>query len=355
MMLSYSNAPSSYSSSFSYSSSSSPEEDPSHHLLPSADWLSMPPSSMLFDYSTGTSNNGSLDTLAYPSFESAFDYSNSQNTSLSHVYLSGTSFNTDTLGTPLTSTASTPSSLSSLSDVDQSRLSSESPLVMPTEEEYRLYELARRSNHAASSYNYSPLASEVQREGQATSPVTSAVNASNISALSTSNLPAEIASKKHFTRSANAANAATDGDMSDKYWEAVVKRNGSGLQSFWYGVTSTKIYCRPSCASRRPMRANVVFFESLDEAATAGYRPCKRCKPEDILEPSVVRQTTSVFQAATLIEESIAAHQKPPSLTQLAAQVNMSPFYFQRTFKKHFGQSPKVYAMQLAKTRLAQT
>lgn len=302
-----------------------------------------------------------------------------------HVYLSGTSFNTDTLGTPLTSTASTPSSLSSLSDVDQSRLSSESPLVMPTEEEYRLYELARRSNHAASSYNYSPLASEVQREGQATSPVTSAVNASNISALSTSNLPAEIASKKHFTRSANAANAATDGDMSDKYWEAVVKRNGSGLQSFWYGVTSTKICkwrfssaksketkqaciltesssffdwfadCRPSCASRRPMRANVVFFESLDEAATAGYRPCKRCKPEDILEPSVVRQTTSVFQAATLIEESIAAHQKPPSLTQLAAQVNMSPFYFQRTFKKHFGQSPKVYAMQLAKTRLAQT
>lgn len=103
------------------------------------------------------------------------------------------------------------------------------------------------------------------------------------------------------------------------------------------------------------MRTNVVFFESLQDADAAGYRPCKRCRPTDILEPSVVRQTTSVFQAATLIEESVKARQKPPSLTQLAQAVRMSPFYFQRTFKKHYGVSPKVYAMHLTKARLSQT
>merc|ERR1711916_45343 len=96
-----------------------------------------------------------------------------------------------------------------------------------------------------------------------------------------------------------------DDAASEGYWQAVLARDGAAVGPFWYGVTSTKIYCRPSCASRRPMRTNVVFFESLQDADAAGYRPCKRCRPTDILEPSVVRQTTSVFQAATLIEESV--------------------------------------------------
>lgn len=100
------------------------------------------------------------------------------------------------------------------------------------------------------------------------------------------------------------------------------------------------------------MRSNAVFFVSLADADAAGYRPCKRCAPNEVLEPSVLRQTTSVLQAAALIEESISKGSKPPLLTQLAQAVNMSPFYFQRTFKKHYGVSPKVYAMRLAKSRV---
>lgn len=156
----------------------------------------------------------------------------------------------------------------------------------------------------------------------------------------------------------------------DSYWTAVVSRDARAVNLFWYGVTSTKICrslptctgpdsqlsrlihfvtdCRPTCPSRRPMRVNVIFFTSCQQAERAGYRPCKRCTPNEAFETSVVRQATSTFKAAALIEKCIKAGKKCPTLLQLAEAVGMSPFYLQRTFKKHYGISPKAYAQQLS-------
>ena len=64
------------------------------------------------------------------------------------------------------------------------------------------------------------------------------------------------------------------------YWDAVAARDRSMDGVFYYAVLSTGIYCRPSCPSKRPRRENVVFFRARDAAERAGFRPCKRCKPE---------------------------------------------------------------------------
>lgn len=95
------------------------------------------------------------------------------------------------------------------------------------------------------------------------------------------------------------------------------------------------------------MRINIIFFTSCQQAEDAGYRPCKRCTPDEAFETSVVRQATSTFKAAAFIEASIKAGKKSPTLIQLAEAAGMSPFYLQRTFKKHYGVSPKVYANRL--------
>lgn len=95
------------------------------------------------------------------------------------------------------------------------------------------------------------------------------------------------------------------------------------------------------------MRVNVVFFTSCRQAHDAGYRPCKRCAPNEAFEGSVVRQTTSTFRAAAILEAAVRAKTKTPTLTQLADAVGMSPFYLQRTFKRHYGLSPRAYAIRL--------
>ena len=66
------------------------------------------------------------------------------------------------------------------------------------------------------------------------------------------------------------------------YWDAVATRDRAMDGVFFYAVMSTGIYCRPSCPSKRPRRENVVFFRAREAAEGAGFRPCKRCKPESI-------------------------------------------------------------------------
>lgn len=97
------------------------------------------------------------------------------------------------------------------------------------------------------------------------------------------------------------------------------------------------------------MRVNIKYFTTCQQAEKAGYRPCKRCTPDEAFETSVVRQATCTFKAAAFIESRIKAGKKSPTLTQLAEAVGMSPFYLQRTFKKHYGLSPKAYANRLAR------
>ena len=124
----------------------------------------------------------------------------------------------------------------------------------------------------------------------------------------------------------------------DRRWTAVVTRDPQAEGSFFYAVTTTGVYCRPTCPSRRPLRANVAFFETREAAAKAGFRPCKRCKPDQA--PLSEIHAAKVAAACRLIEES----DETPDLQTLADDAGMSAFHFHRIFKAVTGLTPKAYA-----------
>jgi len=120
-------------------------------------------------------------------------------------------------------------------------------------------------------------------------------------------------------------------------WRAVVQRDRRYDGSVVYAVRSTGIYCKPSCASRRPARANVTFFASPDEAEGAGYRACRRCRPrEERIDPA----SRAVDAARRYLDRN--AERNVP-LTELASHAGVSPSHLQRTFKQLVGVSPKEY------------
>ena len=129
-------------------------------------------------------------------------------------------------------------------------------------------------------------------------------------------------------------------------WEALTKRDSLACGEFVYGVLTTGVYCRPNCTSRLPNRENVRFFKSSKEAEQAGFRPCKRCKPEapDSEQP----YTCAVLKACKMIDEADTA----PSLKELAHGTGLSVFHFQRLFKKIVGVTPKQYAMEKRSNRI---
>ena len=121
-------------------------------------------------------------------------------------------------------------------------------------------------------------------------------------------------------------------------WDAVRQRDSKADGQFYYSVRSTGVYCRPSCAARPALRANVAFHASCAEAEAAGFRPCLRCKPGQ--PPLAERQAAIVAQSCRLIEASEAL----PDLDTLAQAAGMSRFHFHRVFKAHTGITPKAYA-----------
>jgi AraC family transcriptional regulator of adaptative response/methylated-DNA-[protein]-cysteine methyltransferase len=121
-----------------------------------------------------------------------------------------------------------------------------------------------------------------------------------------------------------------------KRWEAVLERDHSQDGSFVYAVTSTHIYCRPSCPSRRPARLRVRFFLTPEAAEGAGYRACRRCEP---------RGERASDRQIQLAREYLDEHgDRTVSLEQLGRVVGMSPYHLQRTFKRVLGVTPKAYA-----------
>jgi AraC family transcriptional regulator, regulatory protein of adaptative response / methylated-DNA-[protein]-cysteine methyltransferase len=124
----------------------------------------------------------------------------------------------------------------------------------------------------------------------------------------------------------------------DERWAAVTRRDPAADGIFFYSVRSTGVYCRPSCAARLPRRENVRFHLTAEEARAAGFRPCKRCHPD---EPTLaVRRASDVEKACRLIETA----DDLPSLDALAAAAGMSRFHFHRVFKSITGLTPKGYA-----------
>ena len=126
--------------------------------------------------------------------------------------------------------------------------------------------------------------------------------------------------------------------MNDQLWQAVIAKDARFDGQFVFAVSSTKIYCRPSCPSRRPRRERVQFFNLPEAAEAAGFRACLRCQPrsESVLDP----QLELVRRVCNLLESNDA---EPPKLAELAAQAGVSAFHLQRTFKRVMGISPRQY------------
>jgi len=124
----------------------------------------------------------------------------------------------------------------------------------------------------------------------------------------------------------------------DERWAAVLTRDPEADGAFVYAVRTTGIYCRPTCPSRRPRRENVEFHPTGDGAAKAGFRSCRRCRPDE--KPRAAEHAELVARACRLIEEADEA----PHLEELAAAVGMSRFHFHRVFKSITGVTPKAYA-----------
>jgi len=121
-------------------------------------------------------------------------------------------------------------------------------------------------------------------------------------------------------------------------WEAVQRRDPTADGAFYYSVRTTGVYCRPSCASRPARRQNVAFHASAAAAEKAGFRACKRCRPN---EPGLAeRQAEAVAKACRLIERA----EETPALAALAKAAGMSRFHFHRVFRAVTGVTPKAYA-----------
>lgn len=124
----------------------------------------------------------------------------------------------------------------------------------------------------------------------------------------------------------------------DPRWDRILARDKSADGRFWYSVSTTGIYCRPSCPSRTANPKNVALHDTMESARATGCRPCKRCNPDGrSLESENVEL---VAKACRIIEEN----EEEPSLEELAEAVGLSPSYFHRVFKAATGLTPKGYA-----------
>ena len=135
------------------------------------------------------------------------------------------------------------------------------------------------------------------------------------------------------------------------FWQAIRARDAEYDGLFYYGVRTTGVYCRPSCASRQPKRENVLFFALPEAARQAGFRACLRCRPDE----AVIRdpQAELAQSLCRLIDQHL---EEPLNYAALSEQLKLSQFHLQRLFKKLMGITPRQYAearrADLFKTRV---
>jgi AraC family transcriptional regulator, regulatory protein of adaptative response / methylated-DNA-[protein]-cysteine methyltransferase len=126
--------------------------------------------------------------------------------------------------------------------------------------------------------------------------------------------------------------------VSDPRWAAVVSRDASADGKFFYSVRTTGVYCRPSCGARSARPENVEFHATAADAERADFRPCKRCKPNQL--PLAEQHAETIAELCRLIENAEHA----PTLEQLANHAGLSAFHLHRLFKAITGVTPKQYA-----------
>lgn len=136
------------------------------------------------------------------------------------------------------------------------------------------------------------------------------------------------------------AKATTQSDerVDDPRWNAVVARDAARDGEFVFAVSSTGVYCRPSCAARRPRRENVQFFILPEHAEQAGYRACLRCRPKSFRGNT---EADGVKAMCRFIEQHL---DEPLTLDRLGKEFHQSPFHLQRRFKAVLGITPRAYA-----------
>ena len=136
--------------------------------------------------------------------------------------------------------------------------------------------------------------------------------------------------------------------VSDPRWAAVAARDPEADGKFFYSVKTTGIYCRPSCAARPAKPENVAFHLTTEDAKRAGFRPCKRCKPDH--PPLAEQHAAKVAELCSFIENA----EQLPTLDELSKRAGLSPYHLHRIFKNTTGLTPKAYATATRAKRIRQ-
>ena len=127
----------------------------------------------------------------------------------------------------------------------------------------------------------------------------------------------------------------------DEKWQAVVNCDRKYDGIFFYGVKTTEIFCKPSCKSKNPVRANTIFFARLADALASGFRPCKRCCPDQTgFEPEL----DLVAKAKMIID---ADYEHSLDITSLSKRLGISSNHLIRLFKRHNGLTPSKYITKI--------
>lgn len=139
---------------------------------------------------------------------------------------------------------------------------------------------------------------------------------------------------------------ALRGAAAERAWRAVAARDASWDGRVFYAVSSTGVYCRPSCSARRPRRDRVTLFADAAAAEAAGFRACRRCRPRTTgVPPETTRLAAARAYLTAHLDETV-------TLARLGRAVGASPHHLQRTFKRHFGLTPKELVLALRAERL---
>ncbi len=132
-------------------------------------------------------------------------------------------------------------------------------------------------------------------------------------------------------------------------YQAILARDRAFDGTFFYSVRTTGVFCKPSCGARPAKRENVAFHRTVDDAIAAGFRPCKRCRPDQVGDTLHAEVVTA---ACRLIDDAIAADRPAPTLDAITRRVGYSPYHLHRLFKKTTGITPRAYAAGVRANRV---
>ncbi|CDQ38005.1 MULTISPECIES: bifunctional transcriptional activator/DNA repair enzyme AdaA [Virgibacillus] len=122
----------------------------------------------------------------------------------------------------------------------------------------------------------------------------------------------------------------------DEMWECILACDRTYDGQFFTAVKTTKIYCRPSCRSRKPKKSNVEFYQDIGQVEAAGYRPCKRCQPE-------IEHSPHIMLVRSVIAYLLQHYKERLQLRDISDHIGISSYYLERVFKEETGETPRIY------------